>query len=243
MVAYAAYALSSLLLSSRHFEVRTVVSSIAVIAALVGLGCVNKPAGLPLCSEQGACAQGSICVVGRCRLPASNVVGSTDGRRLVLFPEASAAVSSEGPGGGNQLPAVVALGRGSSSVFLRFAVPVDKPSDISAAFLILEPPRDALPSALPVPIHLAEILEPWRADTVSEGRIPRVGVPERAGLIGSSSGGQIRFEVTRLVKRWAERNGDDHGIAIISDDTDAYGAAISLGVTEGRGPRLEVYVR
>jgi hypothetical protein len=126
---------------------------------------------------------------------------------------------------------------------LHFAVPVNEPRDIAAAVLILEPPRDALPPASPLPIHVAPILAPWVADGVSNGRVPPVGVPERAGVFGGSFGATVRIDVTPIVKRWAERRSDDHGIAVVADETDAYGSSFSLGITEGRGPRLEVYLR
>jgi hypothetical protein len=140
------------------------------------------------------------------------------------------------------LPAVVVLGRGSSTLFLHFAVPLNEPRDVSAAILILEPPRDGPPGS-PVPIHVAPILQSWIADDVSYGRVPRVGVPERAGVFGGSFAGAVRIDVTTMVKRWAERRSSDHGIAVVADETDAYGSPFSLGITEGRGPRLEVYLR
>lgn len=243
MAADFADALTGHLLSSLPVDVRAFLSSIAVIAACVSVGCVNKPAGSPLCADQGVCADGSVCVVGRCRLAASTIVPSPQARRLVLFPEAIAAATPDERGGGQHLPATVWLGRGSSTVFLRFSVPVSDPADVTAAFVVVESSRDALAPAGPVPVDLAEILDLWQADAVSDGRIPRVGVPSRAGVISGSFGGPYRFDVTHLVKRWAKRDGDDHGLALIADDVDAYGAPVSLGVTEGRGPYLEVYLR
>ena len=234
----------TLLLSFVRSDVRELLSSIAVVAAFVVTGCVNAPSGPPLCGERAACADGSVCIVGRCRLAGSTLVGPSDGRRLVLEPDEVAVTSSQDPsGGGSRLPAVVVLGRGSSTLLLHFAVPIDEPRNVSAAVLVLEPPRDALPPASPLPIHIAPILQSWVADDVSNGRVPRVGVPERAGVFGSSFAGTVRIDVTTIVKRWAERRSDDHGIAVVADETDAYGSPFSLGITEGRGPRLEVYLR
>jgi hypothetical protein len=177
-------------------------------------------------------------------LAGSTLVGPSDGRRLVLAPDDVAVSSSQDPSGSTDaLPVVVVLGRGSSTLFLHFAVPIDDPRDVTAAVLVLEPPRDALPPVSPLPIHVAAILEPWKGEDVSNGRAPRVAVPERAGVFSGAFGGLVRIDVTPLVKRWAERHSDDHGIALVADETDAYGAPFSLGVTEGRGPRLEVYLR
>ena len=234
----------SILLSFGRSDVRIPLSIIAVISALAVVGCVKAPSGPPLCGEGVVCADGKTCVVGRCRLAGSTLVGPSDGRRVVLAPDEVAVTSSrDSSGGGNQLPAVVVLGRGSSTLFLHFAVPVNEPRDITAAVLVLEPPRDALPPASPLPIHVALIREHWVADEVSNGRVPSVGVPERAGVFGGAYGGVVRIDVTSIVKRWAERRSDDHGIAVVADETDAYGSSFSLGITEGRGPRLEVYLR
>lgn len=232
-----------MLLSFVPSDVRALLLSLAVVAALVPAGCVKAPAGPPLCGDHAACAEGTICIVGRCRLAGSTIVGPSDGRRLVLAPDQVAVTSSQDPaGGGSRLPAVVILGRGSSTLFLHFAVPLDEPRDVSAAVLVLELPRDSPPGPS-LPIHIAPILQPWIADDVSYGRVPRVGVPERAGVFGGSFAGSVRIDVTTLVKRWAERRSDDHGIAVLADEIDAYGAPFSLGITEGRGPRLEVYLR
>lgn len=233
-----------MLLSFAHSDVRVLLSTIAVIATLAVAGCVKAPSGPPLCGEGVACTDGKTCVVGRCRLAGSTLVGPSDGRRVVLVPDEVAVTSSrDSAGGGHQLPAVVVLGRGSSTLFLHFAVPVNDPRDVTAAVLVLEPPRDALPPASPLPIHVAPILEPWVADAVTNGRVPSVGVPERAGVFDGAYGGVVRIDVTSIVKRWAERRSDHHGIAVVADETDAYGSAFSLGITEGRGPRLEVYLR
>jgi hypothetical protein len=157
--------------------------------------------------------------------------------------EVAVTSSQDASGGGKQLPAVVVLGRGSSTLYLHFAVPIAEARDVSAAVLILERPHDALAPSTSLPIHIAPILSPWISDGVSYGRVPSVGVPERAGVFSGSYGGTVRIDVTAMVKRWAERRSDDHGIAVVADETDAYGSSFSLGVTEGRGPRLEVYLR
>lgn len=223
---------------------RTLLSSLAALAALALTSCVRAPAGAPLCGDGAACVDGKTCVVGRCRLAGSTLVGPSDGRRLVLAPDGIAVTSSkDASGGGSQAPAVVVLGRGASTLYLHFAVPISDPRDVTAAVLVLEPPRDALPPASPTPIHIASILDPWTANDVSNGRIPSVGVPERAGVFAGSFGGIVRIDVTTIVKHWAEREDDEQGLAIMADETDAYGSTFSLGMTEGRGPRLEVYLR
>jgi hypothetical protein len=235
---------SSLLLLCRPPNVRIPVSILASVAALALTSCIRTPAAPPLCGEGAACAEGKTCVVGRCRLSGNTLLGPTDGHRLVLAPDGVAVTSSRDlAGGSTQVPAVVVLGRGASSLFLHFAVPISDAREVTAAVLILEPPRDALPPASPLPLQIAPILDPWTPDNVSNGRLPSLGVPEHAGVFAGSFGGIVRIDVTSFVKRWAERDEDDHGLVISADDTDAYGSSFSLGITEGRGPRLEVYLR
>jgi hypothetical protein len=53
----------------------------------------------------------------------------------------------------------------------------------------------------------------------------------------------VRVDVTPLVKTWTRRDAHDHGIALLAEGDDAYGAVVSTGVSHGRGPRLEVYVK
>jgi hypothetical protein len=234
----------SLLLSFRPPHVQRLLSSLAAIAALALTSCVRAPLGPPLCGEGAACADGQTCIVGRCRLAGSTLIGPSDGRRLVLAPDGVAVTSSQDPtGGGARVPAVVIFGRGASTLFLHFAVPISDPREVTAAVLVLEPPRDFLPPASPVPIHVSPILDAWNPDDVSNGRVPSVGVPEQASVFTGSFGATLRLDVTPMVKRWADRDEDDHGIAVMADETDAYGSTFSLGITEGRGPRLEVYLR
>ncbi|HRI65918.1 MAG TPA: hypothetical protein PK156_16840 [Polyangium sp.] len=223
---------------------RTLVSLLAAVMTFGLSACVKPASGPPLCGEGTSCAEGTTCVVGRCRLAGSTLVGPSDGQRIVLAPDDLAVTSSRDPSGAAQeLPAVVVLGRGSSTLYLHFAVPIHDPRDVTAAVLVLEPPRDAIPPAVPIAIHVAPILESWRGEDVTNGRAPRSALPERAGVFSGAFGGLVRIDVTSLVKRWAERRADDHGLVIVADESDAYGAAFSLGVTEGRGPHLEVYLR
>jgi hypothetical protein len=53
----------------------------------------------------------------------------------------------------------------------------------------------------------------------------------------------LRVDVTSLVKDWGRRDDGDHGIALLARGDDAYGAVVSTGLSQGNGPRLEVYVK
>jgi hypothetical protein len=68
-------------------------------------------------------------------------------------------------------------------------------------------------------------------------------LPEKAGLLRSQPPAPARIEVTHLVREWPKRRPDDHGIALLIDGGDVIGTAYSMGITDGTGPLLEVYVR
>ena len=46
----------------------------------------------------------------------------------------------------------------------------------------------------------------------------------------------LRVDVTPLVRAWARRDADDHGIALLASGDDAYGAVVSTGVSRGHRP-------
>ncbi|WP_136919692.1 hypothetical protein [Polyangium aurulentum] len=225
---------------------RALLKPLAISLAAALCGCAQSPPGPPICSEPGTCAEGRTCVVGRCR-PNGGAPAPVESRRLVLLPDAAAVVSSAGPsGGGDALPETLSLGRsasGSVSLLLHFAVPIAERGEVAAAFLILDPLAGAPQPGGAVPLQIARILDPWRPETVSWGRHPQLDLPEKAGAVGPSLLAPARIDVTHLVRLWAERRPDDHGIAVLADASDPFGATFSLGITEGKGPRLEVYVR
>lgn len=225
---------------------RALLTSIAVSLAAALCGCAQSPPGPPLCNEPGTCAEGRTCVVGRCR-PDGGAPAPIESRRLVLMPDAAAVVSSSGPsGGGGELPEALAFGRSASgavSLLLHFSVPIVERGEVAAAFLVLDPLAGAPQPGSAVPLEVARIIDPWRPETVSWGRHPQLDLPEKAGAVGPSLLAPARLDVTHLVRAWAERRPDDHGIAVLASATDPFGATFSLGISEGRGPRLEVYVR
>jgi hypothetical protein len=193
-----------------------------------------------------ACEQGRACVVGRCRSVDASP-SSPDARRVVLAPVDLAVVASRGPDGGGDLrPEAVALGRGASGtvvMLFRFAATWRDDADVVSAFLVLDALEGAPPSGGPITFETARIVEAWQSGVVSWGRQPRLGVPRQAGTVRARPTVPLRVDVTPLVRDWARRASDDHGIALLARGDDAYGAVVSMGVSQGSGPRLEVYVK
>jgi hypothetical protein len=145
-----------------------------------------------------------------------------------------------------RVPEAIALGRaagGSLVVLLRFAATWRDDSEITSAFLVLDPVAGAPPAGRDVTLEVARILEPWRSETATWGRQPRLSIPEAAAIVRRSPAVPLRIDVTAMVRDWPRRRPDDHGIAILAPGDDPVGAAYSMGISEGAGPRLEVYLR
>lgn len=185
-------------------------------------------------------------MAGRCR-PEDVLPAPPDASRVVLEPVQIAAIAPHGRAGGDEpLPGVVALGRdesGSLILLLRFAATWRDDAEIAGAFVVLRALDLAPPPAGPTRFEVARILEPWQAQVVSWGRQPRLEVPRSGGSVWIRPRVPIRIDVTPLVRAWGRRDASDHGIAIMAQGQDAFGASVSTGLGGGIGPRLEVYLK
>jgi hypothetical protein len=144
------------------------------------------------------------------------------------------------------VPEAIAIGQrggGGTVILLRFSSTWRDDSDVTSAYIVLDPVEGAVLARRAATVEVARILDPWDASTASVGRQPRLSLPEKAAVLRPRQSAPARIDVTRLVREWPKRLPDDHGIALLIDGDDALGAAYSMGVTDGAGPRLEVYVR
>ena len=208
---------------------------------LGGCGPASGALGSP-CDPTSPCSSGA-CVVGRCRTTDTAPVAA-DATRLVLVPADLAVISSGGED--DRLAENIALGRasaGSLVVLLRYAPTWQDGAQIEAAFVVLEPLAGAPTPYGPISVETARILEPWAAETASWGRQPRLAVPAAAGRVRPGPAAPLRIDVTSIVRGWSRRAEDDHGIALLSSGDDPYGAVFTTGLTSGKPPALEVYVR
>lgn len=220
--------------------------SLALAAALAS--CAAPLEDTRPCSAADApgsgCEQGRACVAGRCR-PTEAPPSPADAVRVVLAPVDLAVVAARGPESG-ELPDVVTLGRGSSGavvMLFRFSATWRDDAEVASAFLVLETLEGTPPATSPITLEMARVLEPWQPGVVSWGRQPRMAVPKTAGTVRPRATAPLRVDVTPLVREWGRRSADDHGIALLARGDDAFGAVVSTGVSQGVGPRLEVYVK
>ncbi|WP_242515628.1 DNRLRE domain-containing protein [Sorangium cellulosum] len=213
-----------------------------LLAAPPLTGCGGAPAPR-VCAGAGVCGAG-YCVAGRCR-PADALPAPLDARRMLLPPEDLAVLEQNGDAA-PAVPDAAALGRASTGdvvLLLRFTPPFGEDAEIASAFVVLQPAPGAPPAGRALTLEVARILEPWRSATATWGRQPRLSVPEPAAIAPRRPVTPLRIDVTSLVRGWAKRRRDDHGIAILAPGNDAVGAAYTMGLSQGVGPQLEVYVR
>jgi hypothetical protein len=71
---------------------------------------------------------------------------------------------------------------------------------------------------------------------------PRLEETRSPSTTVTPAGGRlVRLDVRDLVQRWRARAKEDHGLAIVADDTSPTGTAFTL--VQGQGARLEIYLK
>ncbi|HEY4120464.1 MAG TPA: DNRLRE domain-containing protein [Byssovorax sp.] len=218
-------------------------SLLELVLALAATACGASPSAAA-CGPTSACAQGSTCVVGLCRSSEPAPASRPEATRMVLEPIDAAVISSRGGDGAR--PEAFALGRagaGTVELLMRFAPAWADDADVAFAFVVLAPVDGAPPPASPVRVSTARVLEAWSSDSVTWGRQPRLGPLDAAELARPASRASARLDVTRAVRAWSRLPRDEHGLAVVADGSDAFGAVYAFGFGAAPGPRLEVYLR
>ena len=225
--------------------------STALLVALslaIGLiwACVGELPGPPICSGQSVCGKGHTCVLGRCRqakqLPVSKkaAVVRFEPEAYVLLRDTEDAEPAEGAReaivlGGPEHPATIML--------LRFAVKLPDQAEIQSALLVL----DALPKCGGRPgkisLELAHVLSAWEPQAVSFNRRPELSIPMKAATAHATPPRPLRLDVTQLVAEWRDHRSRYHGLALLATRDSGAGACYSTGLSWGRGPRLEIYLK
>lgn len=222
--------------------------------SLAAPGCAPRAR---LCVATSECATGAACVAGRCQPERPGTRPSIESARRLVFRPVDVAYVKRGetpddPARGalgvtgdarEGVPAQVALGRDGATLFLRFATDVPPSAKIVEAYLVLR--RAALVDDDPAPtlLHATRIVAPWNGRSTSFARQPRledVGAPATTVEPGGPS--LVRLDVRELVRLWARRDPDDHGVAVVGQSESATGTTFALAPASG-GAYLELYVR
>jgi len=207
---------------------------------IAGAGCAGKP--IP-CVSSAACGPDTVCVAGRCREGKDAPVPAS-AQRLVLEPVAMAVVSSSGTHERNT--SIVSFGKaswGDVVLLLRFAAPFGETTQILSAHVVLDRVPRFVPGPQPVRLQVARIVEPWSAAQASWATLPQLRVVNTTFWASTWGERPLRIDVTEQVQRWREHRRDEQGLAIVSSPQNEIGETYSLGLLQGRGPRLDVYLR
>lgn len=240
----------------------SVLVSLALFAgcALFAAGCAPRAR---MCTASGECGGRGACIAGRCQLEKATLKPAIDSaRRLVVHPVdigfTSSAESAHGAGG--SLPAVLALGRDSTRLLLRFALTLPAGINVVEAYVVLRRATVVDDDPRASAFRAARIVEPWTGGAIPWGRAPRL-VDARLPVTTVEPGTSplVRVDVRDVVRGWARRDPADQGLAIVAEGAGGTGTTIALTGSglESEGvsrlslassaadpePYLEVYVR
>lgn len=207
----------------------SVLLGVVALGAFAGVGCVPRAR---MCTASSECSDKSACVAGRCQLEKASVKPAVDSaRRLVMHPIDIAYVSStaKDPAVAGPLPNVFVLGKDGAKLFLRFSVPILPHANIVEAYVVLH--RSTLVDDDPeaTVLHATRIVEPWSARSMSWARQPRTAETRLPSTTVEPSGSPIvRLDVRDLVRHWARRDPDEHGLSIVSENETSTGTTFAF---------------
>jgi hypothetical protein len=144
------------------------------------------------------------------------------------------------------VPGAVTFGEldGRSALYLKFSDAWRRAGVPLRGFLTLEPRAGETPNAEPVTLEVWRVHGAWRADTLRAwSDKPELALPYSRAHSSSSKGAPLRIEITDLLRFMAEHPALDYGMAVIARGGGGHGASFATGMSEGAGPRLDVYTR
>jgi hypothetical protein len=131
---------------------------------------------------------------------------------------------------------------GSVVMLVRFSTPWGE-QHVAGAFLVLSLDDGSAQDGRPVALTVARILEPWASADTTMGRLPRFSPTEVSATVTGSSTGQIRIDVTHIVRRWTKGRPQEHGLALLAASAEPFSHVFATGAAGRPRPRLDVYVR
>lgn len=193
-------------------------SGVASILVLSLMGCTARPTP---CLAPRDCERGFECLASRCLPRHAEPIPST-GERLVLYPVRVA--TDEGSVSGSSV--TIGGERGAAPLYVAFA-PIDARSGVSAAFLTLHPATPNAPSASEARVTVTPLLDAWEAGP------PRHSTRSASGLARGDRA--IIVDLTALYR-------DERPNAFAVETTSSLGLVSSLGTSNAKSPRLELYL-
>ena len=165
-------------------------------------------------------------------------------QRLVLTPSALAVLSDSQATQG--APGAVAFGdaSGPSALYLDFSKDWQRLGVPLAAFLALDAREGAVLDKTPITIEVWSVRSAWQPSELRAWSDKPTLAPPFARITLSTSASQpLRVDVTPLLRFMVQNPTLDHGFALLARSGTGHGASFATGMSGGRAPRLEIYVR
>ena len=141
------------------------------------------------------------------------------------------------------LPAEIRFGGplGRGALYLKFTN--HWPSTPQRAFIALSP-REGASLADAVTIEAWRINATWEPSTLHGwSDKPELAPPYARAEVSVPPSGDVRIDVTELIRFAAANPERDFGIALLATGNSDHGATFDTGMNGGHAPRLEVYTR
>jgi hypothetical protein len=207
---------------------------LALAPLLAGCASAQQP-----CDQLNACPGALVCQVGRCAA-AEAIPVHPEATRRVLDPLDALFLDGASREGTTSELRAASRGGGGALVLLRFE-PAWQGARVERAYVLLAPAEGAFPVEGAIEVQVSPVLEGWSSQAPSP--LPALGQPESRAVLSFASPGPLRVEVTELVRGWALRRGQVHGLALRISGGDGLGARLSWGDLSGSNPRLDLYLR
>ncbi len=130
-------------------------------------------------------------------------------------------------------------GAGRATVVLRFQAGWRAGAVVRSAYLLLDAAEGAVPPERAVVFEVAGLPRPASQGDPGRGA-PSPWYAEVTAALLPIPPAPMRIDVSDILRRWAP--GEEESLAVSASGDDPRGVAVSLGVSQGAPPRLEVYV-
>ena len=165
-------------------------------------------------------------------------------QRWVLSPSAIASLSSDHDTRG--LPADIRLGDpfGRSALYLKFPNDWTEHGRVLQAFLTLTPSDGAVSPDAPIGVEAWRVKSEWQPEQLHVwSDKPELGPPYARSELPSTPARELLIDVSELVRFAASDPKRDFGLALLTRGGQGAAMAFTSGVSGGKGPQLDVYLR
>ena len=159
-------------------------------------------------------------------------------RRLVVRPADVGYTKTGEQLAAGTSPTVFVLGKDGGKLFLRFSVPILTNVNIVEAYVVLHRSSVVDDDPEPTVLHATRIVDGWSGGSIPWALQPRTTETRLPSTTVEPGGSPlVRLDVRDVVRQWARRDPNDHGLAIAAENDSRSGTTFAL--SEGGSERLE----